>query len=132
MKLTKDRSACCWNYAHPHATSQKINISSLLHGANVIEFRMLGPAQPDPLHSLAESVQPEIMPKHPQEAAAMGRHEACSPALHLPYLLQSHQICYESARGLEKDQQKAPSTGSRNLRAAAGRKYSTQGISTTH
>merc|ERR1712060_617860 len=39
------------------------------------------------------------MPKHPQEAAAMGRHEACSPALHLPHLLQSLQICSRAREG---------------------------------
>merc|ERR1712190_339162 len=55
------------------------------------------------------------MPKHPHEAAAMGRHEACSPARHLPHLPQPHQICSESARGLEKDEQTALSAGSHNL-----------------
>merc|ERR1740121_1415365 len=73
------------------------------------------------------------MPKHPpQEVAAMGRHEACSPALHHFHLLQSHQTCSESDRGLEQVQQTIPSTGSRNLRVAAGRKYSTRRSATMH
>merc|ERR1740121_814264 len=73
------------------------------------------------------------MPKHPpQEVAAMGRHEACSPALHHFHLLQSHQIYPESDRGLEQDQQTALSTGSRNLRVAAGRMCSTRRSATKH
>merc|ERR1719336_1616721 len=112
--------------------SQKINISSLLHREDGIEFWMPGLASPEELRTCSERVQLEVMLKLPQEVAAMGQYEACSPALHHFHLLESHQIYPESARGLEQDQQTALSTGSRNLRAEAGRKYSTRRTSTKH